>query len=116
MLNSNKRPVVLLAKNVTALISEAVAPNIKQIGVFLAYTPLHHMILQKLNFPLLATSANISGEPLCKTRAEIMKLSGVWYYCLDHDREILHSCDDSIVFVENDKTFMLRWSRLHSPT
>ena len=115
LLNSNKRPVVLLSKNATALISEAVAPNIKQIGLFLAYTSLHHMILQKLNFPLVATSANISGEPLCKTRDEIMKLSAVWDYCLDHDREIVNSCDDSVVFVENDKTFMLRCARGYSP-
>ncbi len=116
LLNSNKRPVVLLAKNETAIISEAVAPKIKQIGVFLAYTPLHHLILKRLDFPLLATSANISEEPLCKNRDEIMRLSNVWDYCLDHDREIVNSCDDSVLFVESENIFMLRSARGYSPT
>ncbi len=116
LLNSNRRPVVLLAKNGSELVCDSVAPNIKQVGVFLAYTPLHHMILEKLNFPLIATSANISDEPLCIRSDEIMKLSSVWDYCLDHDREILNSCDDSVLFVENEKTFMLRCARGYSPT
>lgn len=115
LLCSNKRPVVLLKTKRSTFLSRHVAPNIKQIGLFLAYTPLHYMILQKLNFPLIATSANISDEPLCIKRDEIMKLSHVWDYCLDHDREILNSCDDSVVFVENEKTFMLRCARGYSP-
>ena len=116
LLNSNRRPVVLLAKKGSELVCDSVAPKIKQVGVFLAYTPLHHMILEKLNFPLIATSANISDEPLCIRSDEIMKLSSVWDYCLDHDREILNSCDDSVLFVENEKTFMLRCARGYSPT
>ena len=116
LLRSNKRPVVLLEKNGNQLLCGAVAPKIKQVGVFLAYTPLHFMILEKLNFPLVATSANFSGEPLCINSDEIMKLSNIWDYCLDHDREILNSCDDSVLFVENEKIFMLRSARGYSPT
>ncbi|MCW8894353.1 carbamoyltransferase HypF [Sulfurimonas sp.] len=116
LLSSNRRPVVLLGKNERELLCDSVAPNINQLGLFLAYTPLHHMILQKLNCPLVATSANISGEPLCINSEEIMKLSHIWDYCLDHDREIVNSCDDSVLFVENEKIFMLRCARGYSPT
>ncbi len=61
LLQSNKRPIVLLNKNMDNALSDLVAPNINQIGIFLAYTPLHHLLLQKLNTPIVATSANISG-------------------------------------------------------
>ena len=85
-------------------------------GIFLPYTPLHHLILEKLNFPLVATSANISGEPLCTTYDEIIKLTHIWDYCLDHDRDIVNSCDDSVIFEQNNDIFMLRMARGYSPT
>ncbi len=113
---SNRRPIVLLQKRDSNTLSDFVAPNINQIGLFLAYTPLHHLILQKLNCPVVATSANISEEPLCTTYDDIMKLRGIWDYCLEHNREIVNSCDDSVAFVENGKTFMLRNARGYAPT
>ena len=116
LLCSNRRGIVLLKAKEASGLSLHVAPGIKQIGVFLAYTPLHYMLLQKLNTPLVATSANISGEPLAISRDDIMRLSHVWDYCLDHDRDIVNGCDDSVLFVENDKTFMIRSARGYSPT
>ncbi|MDP2894290.1 MAG: carbamoyltransferase HypF [Sulfurimonas sp.] len=115
LLNSNRRPIVLLQKRDSNFISLHVAPNISQIGLFLAYTPLHHLILQRLNRPIVATSANISDEPLCKNYDQIMRLSSVWDFCLEHNREIVNSCDDSVLFVENEKIFMLRASRGYAP-
>ncbi|MEA3330554.1 MAG: carbamoyltransferase HypF [Campylobacterota bacterium] len=114
LLNSNRQPIVLLEKLNKPLfpaktwnqISDLVAPNINQIGIFLAYTPLHHLILKKFDKPIVATSANISSEPLCRTFDEIIKLSNIWDYCLDNDRDIVNSCDDSVVFVENETMFM----------
>ncbi len=115
VLSSNRRPIVLCRQKENRTISSLVAPNIRQIGLFLPYTPIHSLILQRLNSPIVASSANISGDPLCRTHDEIMKLSHIWDYCLDHDREIVNSCDDSIAFVENGKTFMLRVARGYSP-
>ncbi len=115
LLNSNRRPIVLLKLKESNALSALVAPNLNQVGVFLAYTPLHHLLLEKLDTPIVATSANLSKEPLARTKEEIMKLSGVWDYCLDNDREILNSCDDSIAFVENSKIFTLREARGYSP-
>ncbi len=116
LLSSNRRPIVLLKKRDENSLSRYVAPNINQIGLFLVYTPLHHLILQKLERPIVATSANISDEPLCKNYDEIMRLSSVWDFCLEHNREIVNSCDDSVAFVENEKTFMLRNARGYAPT
>ncbi|MDD5400990.1 MAG: carbamoyltransferase HypF [Sulfurimonas sp.] len=115
LLCSNRRPIVLLKKRDDNSLSDFVAPNINQVGLFLAYTPLHHLILQRLNTPIVATSANISDEPLCTTYDDIMKLRGIWDYCLEHNREILNSCDDSVAFVENEKVFMLRNARGYAP-
>ena len=115
LLNSNRRPIVLLQKRDSDFISLHVAPNMSQIGLFLAYTPLHHLILERLNRPIVATSANISDEPLCKNYDEIMRLSCVWNFCLEHNREIVNSCDDSVLFVENEKMFILRSARGYAP-
>lgn len=115
LLCSNRRPIVLLKKRDDNAISGFIAPNINQVGLFLAYTPLHYLILQRLNTPIVATSANISDEPLCTTYDDIMKLLGIWDYCLEHNREILNSCDDSVAFVENEKVFMLRNARGYAP-
>lgn len=115
LLCSNRRPIVLLKKRDDNSLSGFVAPNINQIGLFLAYTPLHHLILQRLERPIVATSANISDEPLCKSYDEIMRLRGIWDYCLDNNREIVNSCDDSVAFVENEKIFMLRGARGYAP-
>lgn len=115
LLCSNRRPIVLLQKRDSNTLSDFVAPNINQIGLFLAYTPLHHLILQKLNRPVVATSANISEEPLCTNYDDIIKLRGIWDYCLEHNREIVNSCDDSVAFVENERVFMLRNARGYAP-
>ncbi|WP_294927317.1 carbamoyltransferase HypF [Sulfurimonas sp.] len=115
LLCSNRRPIVLVKKREDNALSKNVAPNINQIGLFLAYTPLHHLILQRLNRPIVATSANISDEPLCKSNDEIMRLRGIWDFCLEHNREIVNSCDDSVAFVECEKTFMLRDARGYAP-
>lgn len=116
LLTSHKKPIVLLEKKKSYSLSDLVAPGINQVGLFLAPTPLHHLLLQKSKTPLVATSANLSGEPICCTFEEIMKLSGVWDYVVDNDREIINPCDDSIAFVENETTFLLRNARGYTPS
>lgn len=116
LLSSNRRPIVLLSKREDSTISNFVSLGVGGVGIFLAYTPLHHLILQRLSAPIVATSANISGEPLCKNYDEIMRLNHIWDYSLEHDMEILNSCDDSVAFVENEKIFMLREARGYAPS
>ena len=115
LLSSNKKPIVLLKKKKSNYLSNLVAPDVNQVGLFLPPTPLHYLILQKLKTPIVATSANISGEPISSTNEEILKLSHIWDYVLENDRDIVNSCDDSVLFVENDTTFLLRNARGYAP-
>ncbi len=115
LLTSNKKPIVLLKKKKSNYLSNLVAPDVNQVGLFLPPTPLHYLILQKLKTPIVATSANISGEPISSTNEEILKLSHIWDYVLENDRDIVNSCDDSVLFVENDTTFLLRNARGYAP-
>ena len=114
---SIERPIVLLNKLQIAdlAISKAVAPDIGKIGLFLAYTPLHLLILQKLDRPIVATSANLSDEPLCTNSLQIQKLSNVWDYCLDHNRDIVNGCDDSVLAIVKDKPLFFRRARGYAP-
>jgi len=113
LLISKERPIVLLrSKNA---LPESVAPGISKIGLFLAYTPLHILLLEKLQKPIVATSANVTDEPIATTRESLEKLRGVYDAVLDHDREIVNGCDDSVAMVVNDQVVMIRRARGYAP-
>jgi hydrogenase maturation protein HypF len=114
VLSSNKRPIVILySKN---RLSNLVAPDISKIGLMLPYTPLHLLLLDKLNSPIIATSANLSDEPICTNSDEIKSLNKIYDTLLDHDREIINSCDDSVVMVVKKKIITLRRARGYAPS
>jgi len=116
LLTSKERPIVLLqAKGNHKGLPLQVAPDISRIGLFLPYTPLHLLLLAKLDRPLVATSANVTDEPICTDRESLQKLSGVYDYVLDHDRQIVNGCDDSVVMVVKGETIMLRRARGYAP-
>jgi len=116
LLSSKERPIVLLkSKDNHKGLSLQVAPNISRIGVFLPYTPLHLLILKKLNRPLVATSANITDEPICTDTKSIKKLSTIYDYLLDHNRDIVNGCDDSVVMVVKEQTIFIRRARGYTP-
>ena len=116
LLMSKERPVVVLNMIVREGIPRLkVAPNISRIGLFLPYTPLHLLILKKLNRPLVATSANVSDEPIAIDRESIEKLSNVYDYLVDHDREIVNGCDDSVVMVVKNQSIFFRRARGYTP-
>lgn len=114
LLTSKERPIVLLDAKEQRY-SELVAPNISSIGLFLPYTPLHLLLLKKLNRPLVATSANVTDEPICTNKESLEKLQGVYDYVLDHNREIVNGCDDSVVMVVNEQQVILRRARGYAP-
>ncbi len=116
LLSSKERPIVLLqSKGNHKGLPLLVAPNISRIGLFLPYTPLHLLILDKLNRPLVATSANVTDEPICTNLDDLKKLQGVYDYVLEHDREIVNGCDDSVMMVVNEQQNMLRRARGYAP-
>ncbi len=130
LLTSKERPIVLLSigsqvihdssqsdkSQITRpLAFKSIAPNISRIGLFLPYTPLHLLILEKLNLPLVATSANVTDEPIATNRESIEKLSLVYDYLLEHDRKIVNGCDDSVVMVVKNQEVILRRARGYAP-
>ncbi|MCK4441127.1 MAG: carbamoyltransferase HypF, partial [Sulfurovaceae bacterium] len=117
LLTSKERPIVLLSQKKSKDISLPlqVAPNISKIGLFLPYTPLHLLILKGLNRPIIATSANLTNEPLATNRESIEKLSNIYDVLLDHNREILNGCDDSVAMVVKNQIVMLRRARGFAP-
>jgi len=115
MLTSKERPIVLLDAKEGKHYSHYVAPSLSRIGLFLPYTPLHLLLLQKLNRPLVTTSANVTDEPICTNLHALVKLQRVYDYVLDHNRKIVNGCDDSVVMVVHKRTVMLRRSRGYAP-
>lgn len=114
---SRERPIVIVScKNNTAGIAPSVAPGIDRLGVFLPYTPLHILLLDMLERPVVATSANLSDEPiLIDGRAVRHKLGHVVDAVLDHERAIVNACDDSIAMSAGAHAMTLRMARGYAP-
>lgn len=116
ILCSKEKPIVLLKQQESSSLSIEVAPRIDRIGLFLPYTPLHELLFEKFNKPLVATSANLSDEPIIRKKDELVrKLGFVVDYILDFDREIINACDDSVVQVVNNHLQKLRNARGFTP-
>lgn len=85
-------------------------------GVMLPYTPLHHLLFKKINFPLIMTSGNVSEEPIVFSNDEaVKKLSGICDFFLIHDRDIFSRFDDSVIKVFKNKEMLLRRARGYAP-
>lgn len=85
-------------------IAPSVAPNLNKIGIFLANTGVHLLLFEYFDRPIVATSANISGEPIIFNAEQLReKLDGVISFYLDNNREILTPSDDSIAFLQEFK-------------
>ncbi|HTU93699.1 MAG TPA: carbamoyltransferase HypF [Gemmataceae bacterium] len=96
--------------------SAAVAPGNPNLGVMLPYTPLHHLLLAELGFPIVATSGNRSDEPICLDECEALtRLAGIADLFLIHDRPIARQVDDSVVRVVLGREMVLRRARGYAP-
>ena len=111
LITSKERPIVVVKKKEGF---EAAAPDIDRLGVFLPYTPLYYLLFSLIDTPLVVTSANISEEPIIKEEERIDAL-GVADEVLWYDREIVRSCDDSVVVVVDEKPLFYRLSRGYGP-
>jgi hydrogenase maturation protein HypF len=97
-LRSPAAPIVLLRARDGATLAKSVAPGLREVGVMLPYTPLHHLLLADGPPVLVMTSGNVSEEPIAREdRSAIEKLSGIADSFLLHDREIHARADDSVV-------------------
>ena len=85
LLLSPQRPIVLVSRQAGWGLSDQVAPGLDEIGVMLPYSPLHHLLLNDFGHPLVATSGNISGEPVLTDNIRVtQRLDGVVDACLHH--------------------------------
>ena len=110
------RPVVLVPKAGAADLAPEIAPAVADIGAMLPYSPLHHLLLSDFGAPLVATSGNISGEPVLtdNTMAED-RLAGIADAFLHHDRPIVRPADDPVYRVIAGKPRPIRLGRGNAP-
>jgi hydrogenase maturation protein HypF len=112
-----ERPIVLLPKMDPCAVADAVAPFNRYLGIFLPYTPLHHLLFAAGGFrALVMTSGNLSEEPIAIGNAEaVERLRSLADCFLLHDREILLRSDDSVVRPAAGRVRQVRRSRGYVP-
>jgi hydrogenase maturation protein HypF len=118
LLLSPEAPIVLLPRKRGAMpVANAVAPGNPNLAIMLPSNPLHHLLMTGLNFPVVATSGNLSDEPICTDEFEAKeRLRGIADLFLVHNRRIVRHVDDSIVRVILDRPMVLRRSRGYAPS
>ncbi|MBF2014892.1 MAG: carbamoyltransferase HypF [Rivularia sp. T60_A2020_040] len=115
LLESTIAPIVLINARHPAL-SPSVAPGQNSLGFMLPYTPLHHLIMRRMNRPIVFTSGNISEQPQCINNDEAReKLSKIANYFLLHNRDIINRIDDSVVRIVGEKLQIIRRARGYAP-
>ncbi|WP_041202050.1 carbamoyltransferase HypF [Helicobacter pylori] len=114
-LNSTSAPILLARKKPNTPLAPNIAKNSPFYGVILPYTPLHALLLDLLDFPIVFTSANFSSLPLASDEAEIDALSFIFDFKLTHNRAIIHRIDDSIVQCIDNAMRPMRLARGFAP-
>lgn len=120
LLASPRRPIVLLWRKEPPSgvppIAPSVAPLQPTLGFMLPYTPLHHLLMASLPFPIVLTSGNLSEEPIAyKDEDALRRLAPIADAFLLHNREIHIRCDDSVIRVFRGEEYPLRRSRGYAP-
>jgi hydrogenase maturation protein HypF len=117
-LSSPQAPIVLLRRRPDARINVAqnVAPGNPYLGLMLPYTPLHHLLMRALGRPIVATSGNLSDEPICTDQREALeRLGHIADLFLIHDRPIARHVDDSVAWIVRGEARLLRRARGYAP-
>ncbi len=118
LLKSSESPVVLLSVRCDAsdVVATGVAAGHDTLGFMLPYTPLHHLLMQALDTPIVLTSGNVSDEPQCIDNSDAKeRLNKIADGYLLHDRDIVNRLDDSVVRMINGKPRLLRRARGYVP-
>jgi hydrogenase maturation protein HypF len=111
-----RRPIVLCWVRPDNGLAKSIAPGLQELGLFLPYSPLHHLILDAFGGPLVATSGNISGEPVLTDPDDVeQRLGAVADRFLHHNRPIRRPADDSVYRVIADHGRPLRIGRGVAP-
>jgi hydrogenase maturation protein HypF len=116
LLESQAAPIVLLRPKSGTDIAWNVAHCSPYLGVMLAYSPLHHLLMRECPFPLIATSGNRSDEPIAIANEEAAtRLKDIADHFLMHNRPIMCACDDSVVRLTRGRAGILRRARGYAP-
>jgi hydrogenase maturation protein HypF len=126
LLRSPEAPIVLLKRRSRhgsetgpdpgGSVAPSVAPGNPYLGAMLPYTPLHHLLMAELGFPIVATSGNLSDEPISIDEHDALdRLGGLADLFLVHDRPIARHADDSVVRVIMERELVLRRARGYAP-
>ena len=116
LLTSRERPIVLLKTKRSSWLAPSVAPGLDTIGVMTAYTPLHQLLLDIVQQPLVMTSGNLSDEPIATSNPDARtRLGTIADAFLLHDREIVARYDDSVVRMVDGAPLFLRRARGYAP-
>ncbi|MEX2579903.1 MAG: carbamoyltransferase HypF [Verrucomicrobiales bacterium] len=117
LLSSPEAPIVLIERRGDATeLAPAVTAGSPLVGLMLPNTPLHHLLLRELGFPVVATSGNLSDEPICIDEAEALtRLGAIADLFLTHDRPIVRHVDDSVARIILGGEQVLRRARGYAP-
>lgn len=118
VLQGYKSPIVLLKRKsiIQTDMADSIAGQYPYTGVMLPYTPLHHILLHLFKFPVVATSGNLSDEPICIDEHEALKrLDRIADVFLVHNRPIVRHVDDSVVRVFHSQEQIIRRARGYAP-
>ena len=115
-LSGPSRPIILLPKKADAMICNEIAPDLTELGVMLPPSPMHLLLANAFGKPLVATSGNISGEPVITDELEAeQRLGEIAEGWLVHDRVIVRPADDTVMRVINGRPRMIRPGRGTAP-
>ena len=116
-LDSHRRPIVLLPAAEDTPLAAGVAPGLHTVGVMLPYAGVHHLLFDRVDVPLVVTSANPPGQPMYRANGPLVAgLADVADGFLLHDRRIVSRCDDSVVRFADGARRPIRRSRGFVPT
>ena len=117
ILESKEAPIILLDRRTDApSLPDAIAPGLNRLGFMLPYTPLHHLLLDQLDHPLVMTSGNLSHNPQITDNEQAFKdLSNLADAFLVHDRDIVNRLDDSVVQMVGGDVQVMRRARGYAP-
>ena len=115
-LTSIEGPIVLLRADGAERLPDAIAPALGTLGFMLPVTPLHALMLRRMDRPVVMTSGNVSDEPQAISDDDAaQRLAGIATYALLHDRAIANRVDDSVVRLAAGKVRVLRRARGYAP-
>ncbi len=115
-LSSPRRPIVLAPGVSPSPLAPTVAPGLAELGVMLAYSPLHHLLLAGAGRPLVMTSGNLSDDPIAHRDDDaVRRLGSLVDGLVTHDRPIHIRCDDSVLRSTDRGLQVVRRSRGYAP-